>query len=114
MFVTIGTITQYVSEVAAIALLITPGSRKSTAAEAANCLNRMVSGGDSRMNEAQADFQRIYSKFSAVVPPYIALLQECAFALESISHLQGFEISLLLVAEKARDYVAQWKKSEGK
>lgn len=60
MFVTIGTIAQYVPDMSAHVLLATGQGRAATPVEAAECVNRYVLNGDARMNEANDDFKRIY------------------------------------------------------
>ncbi len=61
MFITIGNIAQYMTGFGAEALLVTGNARIATALEAAECISRMVFNGDSKMNEANDDFKRIYS-----------------------------------------------------
>ena len=60
MFVTIGTMTQYVSQFGGEMLLVTGNARIATAYEAADCIARLIVNGDKQMEDAQKDFNRIY------------------------------------------------------
>lgn len=60
MFITIGTIAQHISDPAGEALLVSGVGRKSTAAEAAECINRYTMCGNPQMHKANKEFDDIY------------------------------------------------------
>jgi hypothetical protein len=62
MFITIGSIAQYVAASSGDVLLVTGQGRQATAMEAAECVNRMVVNGDARMEEANEDFIHHYGR----------------------------------------------------
>ena len=62
MFITIGGLSQHVSDFAGNMLLSNPEASESTAREAAQCVDRYVCGGDPRMHEANREFKERYGK----------------------------------------------------
>lgn len=72
MFITFNGLAHYMAEFSGHALLAMPGYRESTAQEAAECVNRTIINGDRRMQEINADFERIYGN-----PAYKPQPQAC-------------------------------------
>lgn len=60
-FITIGNTAQHLGKHAALVVLATGQGREATAAEAGECLDRLIATNDPRMGEANHDYERFYT-----------------------------------------------------
>ncbi len=62
MFVTVGNMTQYVSDIGGQVLLTNPEARIASAHDAACCVRRLIYMGNASMGDANKDFNETYGR----------------------------------------------------